>query len=143
MNCMNAIDTNIFVYSIDQAEPIKRPLALALIGQLDSSQTIIPWQVVCEFGAAVAKVQRRGGTALDPGQAISIVRGRFATSFPDETLLDTAMTILRDGQVSYWDALLLAACARVGVDTLYSEDMSNIVALGVRVISPFTTLGES
>jgi len=40
--------------------------------------------------------------------------------------------------VSFWDALILAACAEAGVETLYSEDVPGLPTLGaLRVVNPF------
>jgi hypothetical protein len=34
MSCMNAVDTNVFVYSLDANEPVKQPKAKALLAGL-------------------------------------------------------------------------------------------------------------
>ncbi len=40
--------------------------------------------------------------------------------------------------VSFRDALILAACAGAGVETLYSEDVPGLTTLGaLRVVNPF------
>ena len=40
--------------------------------------------------------------------------------------------------VSFWDALILAACAEAGVETLYSEDVPGLPTLGaLQVVNPF------
>lgn len=47
---MNAIDTNVQIYSLDADEVDKQPVAEALLGQLASgSDTVLLWQVACEF----------------------------------------------------------------------------------------------
>lgn len=47
---MNAVDTNILVYSLDVNEPAKKAKkAQALLASLAGPSTILPWQVVGEF----------------------------------------------------------------------------------------------
>jgi len=40
---MNAVDTNIFVYSISTDDPARRAEATALIESLDPTQTLLLW----------------------------------------------------------------------------------------------------
>ncbi len=95
---MNAIDTNILVYAIDAAETTKGPTAMALLDRLSADDTVLLWQVACEFGAAVAKVRIRGGTALDPWDAVALMRARFPLVLPDEDVLDVARSCNATGE---------------------------------------------
>ena len=49
---MNAVDTNIFLYSIDRNDPPKQLKAQQLLNQLRSgaTPTFLLWQVLCELG---------------------------------------------------------------------------------------------
>jgi predicted nucleic acid-binding protein len=42
---MNAVDTNVLLYSLDASEPTKRPIAQALLRDLrtSSEKTVLPW----------------------------------------------------------------------------------------------------
>ena len=43
--------------------------------------------------------------------------------------------------VSFWDAMILAACLEVGVEILYSEDVPGLDAVDrLRVVNPFATV---
>ena len=48
---MIAIDTNVFIYSIDRNDLVKRAKARSLLRQLrlQSENVTIPWQVLAEF----------------------------------------------------------------------------------------------
>ncbi len=50
---MNAVDTNVLLYSLDASEPTKRPIAQTLLRDLraSSEKTVLPWQVLCEVTA--------------------------------------------------------------------------------------------
>src|SRR5256885_1687503 len=51
MSCMNAVDTNVLVYSLDVDEPGKQAKAKALLASLVGAQpaTILTWQVAGEL----------------------------------------------------------------------------------------------
>lgn len=72
---MNAIDTNIWLYSHDVRDPVKQRIAQDLIATI--RQLALPWQVGCEFIAASRKLVAAGLTesrawdALDAMQAMS------------------------------------------------------------------------
>ena len=135
---MNAVDTNVFVYAIDSSESDKGAQAQSLLDRRDNEDTILFWQVACEFGAVCAKLAERGVSKLDVGQASQALRMRFPLVLPDPSILDAALQLRRDQGVSFWDALLLAACAACGVDVLYTEDLSDgATLLGVKIVNPF------
>ena len=48
---MNAVDTNVLIYSLDADEPDKQSKAGALLANLvgGTPQTVLPWQVAGEF----------------------------------------------------------------------------------------------
>ena len=60
MRCMNAVDTNILVYSLDKHDDAKRKRALAFLGGLSGEETVLPWQVACEFSAVLSRLVRTG-----------------------------------------------------------------------------------
>jgi predicted nucleic acid-binding protein len=57
---MNAVDANVFVYSLDASEPAKQARAQQLVERLARApdETILPWQVA---GERKALGQRRKG----------------------------------------------------------------------------------
>lgn len=58
MHSMNAIDTNIWIYSHDTRDPQKQLVAQNLIATL--RPLALPWQVGCEFIAASRKLASLG-----------------------------------------------------------------------------------
>jgi len=135
---MNAVDTNVFIYAIDSSEPVKGPQALAFLDRLSANDTVLLWQVLCEFAAVISKLQNRGLATLDAMQAAAALRARFPLVMPDPAMLDVALGLRRDHGVSFWDSLLVAACASAGVDRLYTEDLqASPTLMGVRIVNPF------
>lgn len=97
---------------------------------------MISTQVVSEFYSAVQRLAE----PLVPGEALDAARSllKWRVVGADADLLGRALEIRERWQPSYWDALIVAAAERAGVDTLYSEDFSDgqIIA-GVTVVNPF------
>jgi predicted nucleic acid-binding protein len=116
---MNAVDTNILVYAISADETVKGPVAMTLLDSLSAADTILLWQVTCEFGAVLAKLYARGQADSNAFAALAAWRSRFPLVMPHPAVLDRGLEIHREHGISYWDALLLAACVDAGVDRMY------------------------
>lgn len=137
---MNAVDTNILVYSVCADQPKERDAARALLATLDAGNTILLWQVLCEFGAVTSKMSRQGKLdGVSHRDLVVTLRDQFPLVMPSASILDKALHIQHANQVSYWDALLLAACAEAGVRRLYTQDVQSAPIIeGVEIVNPFT-----
>ena len=58
---MIALDTNVLIYSCDQADRQRQKKALELVSS--ASEGVLLWQVACEFVAASRKLSSQGFTA--------------------------------------------------------------------------------
>lgn len=135
---MNAIDTNVLIYSIDAGDDKKRLRALQLIESLPENQTVIPWQVACEVAAVIRSMANAGKFLGDYAEAVNSLRSCFPIAVPQISALERSLTIQTQHQVSVWDALLIAACAEAGVTRLYTEDLqSKPMIEGVEIVNPF------
>ncbi|MCC6322992.1 MAG: PIN domain-containing protein [Phycisphaerales bacterium] len=135
---MNAIDTNILIYSIDAADDAKRRRALGLIESLPESKTVIPWQVACETAAVIRSMAVAGRFRGDYAGTVSALRSCFPIALPQISTLERSLAIQQQNQISAWDALLIAACADTGVTRLYTEDMQGRPVIeGVELVNPF------
>ena len=70
---MNAVDTNVLLYSHDFRDPRKQTIAKTLIGNLASGTLI--WQVACEFVASSHKLKLKKVVSHDPWKEIRILEG--------------------------------------------------------------------
>lgn len=135
---MNAVDTNILVYAVDQSEPVKRPIALELLQGLSAKDTILLWQVLCEFAAVMVRIYQQATLRLSPLDIIGAMQKRFPLVMPTSDWVETALRLRRDASISFWDAMLVPGCAAAGADQLFTEDLSHgATILGVRIINPF------
>ncbi|MCI0682199.1 MAG: PIN domain-containing protein [Gemmataceae bacterium] len=134
---MNAIDTNIWLYSHDVRDPAKQTAAQNLIAS--THPLALPWQVGCEFIAGSRKLapdgfdEAKAWLALDAMQAM-------ATSIllPTTQLWADARDLQQRYSISFWDALLIAACIRNGVRALYTEDIGAPRSIdSLALVNPF------
>lgn len=137
---MNAIDTNIFLYSVDDDEPTKQLRALALIEQMESSSTpvVMLWQVAAEYLAGLRRWVRSGKLQPDLVETkLEELLALYDLVVPTRDVLGISLSLSSKYMLSHWDSMLLAACTNAGVSTLYSEDLADGMAYeSVRVVNP-------
>ncbi|MEK6258269.1 MAG: PIN domain-containing protein [Planctomycetota bacterium] len=138
---MNAVDTNVLVYSVDHDEPVKQAKAIALLDQLTqpSVKTVLPWQVAGEYVSCLRRWQSTGRvTPVEVEQYLNRALALFPLALPTRSVLSLALDLHSRYSLSHWDSMLLAACVEAGVKTLYSEDLgADTVYDMVTVINPF------
>ncbi|UVK42531.1 PIN domain-containing protein [Mesorhizobium sp. AR07] len=132
------LDTNILVYAAigHKSERAKYERAVELIAKEDYSTSA---QVLQEFYVNVTK---RADVTLAPVKAAEWVATISMKPCQD---LDSAVVMrgienAQRYQISYWDGAIIAAAERLGVKTLYTEDLNHGQAYGsVVAINPFRT----
>jgi predicted nucleic acid-binding protein len=138
---MNAVDTNVFVYALDDDEPDKQAKACNLIDQLvqRSADTLLLWQVAGELLSCLRRWEAAGRiTAIDVEAHFRDVAAMFALCIPSAKSFDISFDLRARFSVSHWDGMLLAACKEAGIQTLYSEDLGAGTDYdGVQVVNPF------
>lgn len=141
MNCMNAVDTNVLVYSLDGNEPVKQVKAKNLLAGLAQTQaaTILPWQVAGELLNWLRKWQSAGRVSnADVEAHFRDFLTMFPLVFPNAQVFQKYFDLHSRFSLSHWDSMLLAACKEAGVDTLYSEDMAAGTNYdGLTILNPF------
>ena len=136
---MNAIDTNVLIYSLDVTEPVKSAQAIALIHRLRSSSLVVPWQVAVESLACLRRWENVGRISrFNVESYLKSYLLPLPIRLPKVDVLTSALQLSAKYSLSHYDSLLIAACIEAGVDTLYTEDLShNAVYDSVRVFNPF------
>ena len=133
---MIAFDTNGLLYACDRADSKRQKIAIDLIA--NSRDGVLLWQVACEFVAASRKLSAQGFTASDAWNRITEFLSLFPLTLPTPGVLERGQRLHTVHSVSFWDALILAACAEAGVETLYSEDVPGLRTPGaLQVVNPF------
>lgn len=136
---MNAIDTNVLIYSVDPKELVKKPKAEKLIRRLlASGNTGVFWQVIAESIQQLRRWKDRGDlTDAEFDQHVQHFRVLFPLVFPSISVLDHALDLAKRYSLSHWDSMILGACKDAGVTTLYTEDMGAPRTIdGIQLINP-------
>jgi predicted nucleic acid-binding protein len=138
---MNAVDTNILVYFVDQDEPVKRAKAIELLGNLvhQDVETILLWQVAAEFLSCLRRWEheKRIGRKETLGN-LERLDSMFRCVLPTQAVLRKSLDLSSRYSLSHWDSMLLAACIEAGVHTLYSEDLASGTEYdSMIVVNPF------
>ena len=134
---MNAVDTNILIYTHDPRDPIKQATAVALVASL--SDGVLLWQVACEYMAASRKLEPFGHSQARAWQELRRLRSAWTTVLPTWLVIDHTEELMSRYHLSLWDALIVAACLENGVTRLYSEDFdASAATTGLEIINPFT-----
>jgi len=133
---MIALDTNVLIYACDRADPKRQQIAIDLIAS--STNGVLLWQVACEFVAASRKLSAQGFTTSDAWSRLTEFLALLRLILPTRGVLERGQKLHETHGVSFWDALILAACGEAGVETLYSEDVPGLSTLGaLQVVNPF------
>jgi len=138
---MNAIDTNILVYTIDFHEPAKQAKARALTGRLSSTSTgVLLWQVAGEYLSVLRRFAAAGRfPAADIEPDMRDLLNMFPLVLPTADVIQRSLALTSRYSLSHWDSMLVAACVEAGVSSLYSEDLDDGMSYEtVSIVNPFS-----
>jgi len=136
------VDSNVFLYALDEADPQKQRAARNWRAELwRSRRGRVSLQVLGEF---YVNAVRKRPTARDEARAE--VRDLLAWNpvIADAALLEQGWKIQDRYRLSYWDALIVAAAKASACHYLLTEDLHTGQKLdGVEVVNPFLSGPES
>ena len=129
-------DTNVLVYAQDLDAPHKRERSRQLMAEVAAVGCgVISTQVLQEY--YVTATRKLGVTPLAAKSVVQSFR-MFEIVQLSPDLIEQAIDRSVLSQLSFWDALIVAASAASGCTTIYSEDLNaGQVIGGVRVVNPF------
>lgn len=137
-NALGFVDTNVFVYAFAKGSSPKKLVAQQLVSKLmEEDRLRVSTQVLQElFVTLTRKVSPRCSSE----QALEMLED--LTAWPvmavDYAAIRAAVALADQAKLSFWDALVVVAAARIGAAVLYTEDMNNgQQILGVRISNPF------
>ena len=126
MNAKYFIDTNIFVYSFDNSQPIKKERSLGLIqDSLRTGMGMISTQVIQEFLNVAIHKFAVPMKIEDAREYLRVVMNPLCQVYPDLALYEGCLELQAETGYSFYDSLILAAAIRGGCDVLYSEDLQD------------------
>lgn len=133
------VDTNVWVYAVDAADPAKRALAATATAPAPGRDLVISTQVLTEFYAVVT---RKLAMPVPVEDAEAMVRQLAVLPVVaiDSSLVVSAIAGSREWQISIWDALIVRAAEVAGCRRLLSEDLADGTAYGSIVVeNPFAS----
>ena len=132
------VDTNVLLYTFDDAEPDKRDRSrewLMICWQRRCGR--LSTQVLNEF---YANARKRFRSAISAADARAEVR-RYEEWLPwqiDHATIETAWAVESRYGLSYWDALMVSAAQHMGCNWLLTEDLQHDQRIDqVRIVNPF------
>lgn len=137
---MRLVDTNVLVYAVSPAEPVKQARDFALLEELArSGDGCLAFQSCVEFLSAAA-VKRPVRLSLD--DALDFLENGVLLDLrlllPTAEVLPAAVRVMREHGVSFWDALIFGVARTSGVTEILSEDgPSGSTVEGIRYTNPF------
>ena len=130
------VDTNVLIYAIDTADPVKQRMAQRWRTELwKARRGRISYQVLQEFYAKVTQ-KWAGAQQKARDEVLDLVSWQPVSV--DLALVETAWKIQDRYKLSFWDALIVAAAKSAACKYLLTEDLQGSQNIdGVTVVSPF------
>ncbi|MES2211068.1 MAG: PIN domain-containing protein [Chloroflexota bacterium] len=138
------VDTNVLVYAHDAGDPLKQPVARALLEGLWADRSgVLSTQVLQEFYVVATR-------KFQPPMRRAVARelvGLYATwsvvQVDVEMILDAA-ALEESAQLSFWDALIVEAARRARAMRLVSEDLqAGGQIAGIAIENPFGAVPQA
>jgi predicted nucleic acid-binding protein len=132
------VDSNVWVYALDEDEPVKRAQARAVLSPTAPDTLVTSAQVLGEFYTTVThKLARPVAAEVAAGMVERMAR--LPVVAIDADRVREAVAGSRSWQLSYWDALIVTAARSAGCDRLLTEDLAEgATYCGVSVENPFS-----
>jgi predicted nucleic acid-binding protein len=139
MNGKYFIDTNVFVYSFDDRQPVKKARSMALIQDgLKSGTGITSTQVIQEF---LNVATQKFAVPIKPEDSkvyLRLVLNPLCQIYPNLALYESCLELQGETRYSFYDSLILAAALQGGCKILYSEDLQDGQEIrGISIVNPF------
>jgi predicted nucleic acid-binding protein len=136
------VDSNVFLYAVDEADPDKQRVARKWREELwKSRRGRVSFQVLGEF---YVNAVRKRPAARDEARAEVHDLLAWNPVVTDAALLERGWKLQDRYQLSYWDALIVAAAKAASCRYLLTEDLQAGQELdGIEVVNPFLRGPES
>jgi predicted nucleic acid-binding protein len=130
------VDSNVFIYAVDQANPRKHEAARLWRAELWKSRLgRVSFQVLEEF---YANVYRKWPGAREQVQAEIRNLMTWRPVVIDESIIEDGWKIQQRHKISFWDSLIVSAAKAASCRYLLTEDLQAGQDMeGVVVVNPF------
>ncbi|MBS0449467.1 MAG: PIN domain-containing protein [Proteobacteria bacterium] len=139
MSGADFLDSNVFIYAVDPADPAKQTIARELIGQALATQSgVISHQVVQETLNVLGHKFKVSASRSDRDDLLRNVLAPLWHVFPSVELYASAMQIHEKQGFGFYDSLIVAAAVEAKCKRLLTEDLQHGQRIGtLRIENPF------
>ena len=132
------LDANVLVYAHDPRDPAKQAVAQRLLADAIANDTgALSAQVLGEFFNVATRRVVPPLSIEEAAQAIERVSVLPVVAL-DLPLVQRAVSTCQRYQISYWDALIIAAAERADCTRIFSEDLNaGQLYHGIPLVNPF------
>ncbi len=138
MNGRTFVDTNVLIYAHDVQAGRKQEKAAQILGDLwEARNGVLSTQVLQEFYVNVTK---KIPSPLKRSTARDIIRqySVWPVIQPDADMIVRASELEESHQLSFWDAMIVAAARQAGAARILTEDLNHGEIIdGVTIENPF------
>ncbi|MGB8006568.1 MAG: PIN domain-containing protein [Terriglobales bacterium] len=136
MSVRSFFDTNVLVYTDDQAASAKQQIALDLVAvHLRNRTGVVSLQILQEYFVTIT---RKLNVAPQIARRKVELLAEFDVAAPNVADILAAIDLHRLHGLSFWDALVLRSAKQAGCSVLFSEDMQDAREIdGLRIVNPF------
>jgi predicted nucleic acid-binding protein len=130
------LDSNVLIYTDDEASPPKRKAALALVEQCQAGDAgVVSLQVLQEYFTITT---RKLGVDVGIARRKVELFAQLHLTVADLDDVLAAIDLHRIHGFSFWDALIVRSALRSGCSVLFSEDLQHGRRIdGLRIVNPF------
>lgn len=130
------VDTNVWVYAVDGADPAKQGRAREVLAP-SATELVTSAQVLGEFYVTVTRKLPRPVAEGDARRLLERLRQLPVVAIDADRVAE-AVDASQAWGISYWDALIVVAARSAGCSVILTEDLSDGAAYdSVRVENPF------
>ena len=132
------MDTNVLVYAYDRRDISKRSQAQELLTTgIEDETAVISVQVLGEFFTVVTQRIQNPLSTEEAQEVVNLISVLPVMEL-DLALVRRAISTHLRYQISYWDALIVAAAESAGCAQIFSEDLNPGQSYhGIVVVNPF------
>ncbi len=130
------IDANILVYAFDRSEAERHAIARDIVARATNSDCVLTLQSLAETYRTVSRKRIVAPQLAE--EYVQALSQRFRIVTASMADLRSAMRVVREHKIAFWDAMLWATAAAAGCRMMISEDFQTNRQLGPIVFrSPF------
>lgn len=143
MSAETFLDSNIFVYLVDETDRRKSAVAEATVlgaTYTEGGSAVVSFQVVQEVLNVVTRKLATPMTVADAQRFVDYYLYPLWTVMPSMALYRQALELQDRYRYSFYDSLIIAAALEAGCSRILSEDLHDGQEIGgVRIVNPFAS----